>query len=57
MNLNCKDCAYAVNKEYTNHLGNKVCFPVCIWESRCPGDIPPCEEEESYTYEPEDYPE
>ena len=46
--MKCADCCYfwrSVNEE----------FKFCHWESRCLGDIPPCEEEEEEeSYEDEE---
>lgn len=37
--MKCADCCYFWREE-------DEAFQTCHWESRCPGDIPPCEEEE-----------
>lgn len=37
--MRCTDCCYYWKEETDN-------YPCCHWESRCPGDIPPCEDEE-----------
>ena len=37
--MKCKDCCYCWQDEDDD-------FPRCHWEIRCPGDIPPCEEED-----------
>lgn len=36
--MQCKDCAYQWRE-----AGDP--YPVCHWESRCPGDVPPCEDD------------
>ena len=48
--MKCADCAYYWKEEDERYAG-------CHWTIRCPGDIPPCEEEEydyDESYEPED---
>ena len=42
--MKCTDCPYYYKTENDK-------FPCCHWESRCPDDKAPCEEEE---YETED---
>lgn len=37
--MTCIDCCYFWREEGEESR-------CCHWESRCPGDIPPCEEEE-----------
>ena len=37
--MTCTDCCYFWREEGEESR-------CCHWESRCPGDIPPCEEEE-----------
>lgn len=37
--MTCIDCCYFWREEDEESR-------CCHWESRCPGDIPPCEEEE-----------
>lgn len=36
--MNCRDCAYLWKDD-----GEK--YPRCHWESRAPGDVPPCEQD------------
>lgn len=44
-NLECKECPYCWHDLDEN--GDVISrFPYCHWESRCPGDLPPCEEED-----------
>lgn len=38
----CRMCSYYWQEEGEN-------YPCCHWNLRCPGDIPPCEEEELET--------
>lgn len=35
----CHQCPYQWKEEWEP-------VPICHWKSRCPGDIPPCEEDE-----------
>lgn len=35
--LKCENCCYQWKDEDDR-------WPCCHWESRCPGDVPPCEE-------------
>lgn len=44
--LMCPDCPY----EILSDSG----FPLCGWESKAPGDIPPCEDED-YPYDEDVY--
>ena len=37
--LKCEDCGYYWKEEGERYAG-------CHWESRCPGDIAPCDEDE-----------
>lgn len=37
--MKCADCCYFWREEDET-------FQSCHWEPRCPGDVPPCEEEE-----------
>lgn len=41
--MRCSDCPYFWYDEYEE-------MEICHWESRCPGDLPPCE----YDDEPEE---
>ena len=43
-NLKCENCSYFWKEE-----GDK--YPMCNWVDRCPGDIPPCEEEPYWEWE------
>ena len=46
--MKCADCCYFWHEEDET-------FQSCHWEPRCPGDIPPCEdEEEEDVYEDEE---
>ena len=36
--MTCKDCPYFWKEEDES-------YPSCKWTIRCPGDIPPCEED------------
>ena len=38
--MKCVDCYY-----YWKNEDNE--YPCCHWASRCPDDIPPCEDEEA----------
>lgn len=52
--MSCKDCPYYWREvEWDGSLGGDdgewvfvEDYPRCHWESRCPGDVPPCEEDE-----------
>lgn len=39
--MRCEMCAYCWKEEEDR-------YPICHWESRCPGDYPPCEEIDMY---------
>ena len=39
--LKCPDCGYHWKEEWED-------YPSCHWESRCPGDVAPCDEEPYY---------
>ena len=39
--MKCADCAYYWKEDYEDR-------PQCHWESRCPGDMAPCDEEDYY---------
>lgn len=43
--MDCKECCYFWKNE------GEV-YPSCKFETRCPGDLPPCEYDES-DYEPD----
>ena len=45
--MKCTDCCYFWREESESSQS-------CHWELRCPGDIPPCEEEEEDVYEDEE---
>lgn len=45
--MKCTDCCYFWREEGESSQS-------CHWESCCPGDIPPCEEEEEDVYEDEE---
>lgn len=46
--MQCIDCCYCWREEWED-------YPHCHWEVRCPGDIPPCEEEDDYYDELNNY--
>lgn len=48
VSMTCKDCLYYYRTKEQE-------FPSCQWVPRCPGDYPPCEEEDYYDteYEPD----
>ena len=46
--MRCSDCCYFWKDEDEE-------YPSCHWESRAPGDVPPCEYEENNGYDKGDY--
>lgn len=46
--MRCSDCCYFWKDEDEE-------YPSCHWESRAPGDVPPCEYEENNGYDEGDY--
>lgn len=43
MELTCKECIYW---NWAKDFPDEGYSNGCNWQSRCPGDVPPCEEED-----------